>query len=274
MGHFSSTIVAVTGAGNGIGRAVALQLADEGAILGLMDCEAGALEATARQCRNRGVRVVSQSVDLTDFVATQAFAETLADFAGPPDAIFNIAGVLYNGTVAATPAEDFTQIIDTNLRGVIHGTKAFLPYVERSSCGHIVNVSSAFGLITAPGCSAYSATKYAVRGFTEALRMELRGAPVSVTCVFPGGVRTAIAARAGAAPGVDRARFVSSFAERVARTSPDVAAAAIVRGAARGSRTVLVGADARVAVGLSRLPGGGYEMLVNAIAGQRDSSDS
>ncbi|MDN5758751.1 MAG: SDR family NAD(P)-dependent oxidoreductase [Tomitella sp.] len=222
-------------------------------MLGLADSDAVALAATADECRARGADVLAAALDVADDAAVCGFAAALTDFAGQPSCVFTLAGMLYSGTVADTPSEDFARVIETNLLGVVHVVRAFLPHVLASGCGHFVTVSSAFGLVTAPGSSAYSASKAAVMRLSEALRMEMRNEPVTVTCVAPGGVRTAIAERAGVAPGVDHSAFAAAFSDRIARTSAERAAARILRGVERGRRTVYIGWDARLAALLTKL---------------------
>ncbi|WP_182348737.1 SDR family NAD(P)-dependent oxidoreductase [Tomitella gaofuii] len=250
--YFSGRPIAVTGAAHGIGRELALQLASRGATLGLADHEEVALAATADACRSRGAAVLAIPVDVADAVAVNDFAEQFSAFAGHAEGVFAVAGMLYSGTVADTPAEDFARVIDSNLLGVLHVVQAFAQHVRAADSGHIVTVSSAFGLVTAAGYSAYSASKAGVLALSDALRMELRDSGTSVTCAIPGGVRTGIARRAGTAPGVDHAAFVRSFTEHVARTPATTAAALILRGVQRHRCTVYVGADARAAAVLSK----------------------
>jgi short-subunit dehydrogenase len=158
--------------------------------------------------------------------------------------------------------------MDVDFWGVVNGTKAFLPHLIASGDGHLVNVSSLFGIMATPSQGAYNAAKFAVRGFTEALRQEMlvAGHPVKVTCVHPGGVRTAIARNAGAAPSRDQAALSEFFDRRLARTSAERAAKTILRAAERGRPRVLVGLDARVLDVLVRLTGSGYQRLSAGLA--------
>jgi short-subunit dehydrogenase len=161
---------------------------------------------------------------------------------------------------------DLEWLFGINFWGVVHGTKAFLPHLKQSGQGHVVNVSSVFGLIAVPGQGAYNAAKFAVRGFTECLRqeLELEGVNVSATCVHPGGIKTNIArkARFVARAGSPSREEMDEFFDRMARTMPEAAARAILRGVRRNARRVLIGADAYAIAALQRLLPTGYQALV------------
>lgn len=179
---------------------------------------------------------------------------------GRVDAVINNAGILYSGDVLDTEFTDFEHLMNVNFWGVVNGCKAFLPFVMASERGSVVNVSSAFGLMSAPGYSAYNSAKFAVRGFTESLRQEmlLSGKPVRVTCVFPGGIKTTIARSARVAATLDKAAVVESFESSIARTEPTEAARVILRGVERGRPRVLVGTDARIVDVITRIASSGY----------------
>ncbi|MDH6283793.1 SDR family NAD(P)-dependent oxidoreductase [Prescottella agglutinans] len=266
MGYFDRRVVAITGAGTGIGRELAIQLARSGAALALSDNAEGPPTETTERCANIGARVAATVVDVTDREAVSAFAASTVERFGRVDAVINNAGILYTGDVLASEYVDVERVMDVDFWGVMHGTKAFLPHLLQSDRGHVVNLSSAFGLMAAPGYSAYNAAKFAVRGFTEALRQEMEsaGRPVKVTYVFPGGVRTSIARTAAAAPGVDLGEVADSFDRRIARTDPAEAARVILRGVERGRARVLVGPDARVVDAVTRLLGLAYQWLLPA----------
>jgi NAD(P)-dependent dehydrogenase (short-subunit alcohol dehydrogenase family) len=204
------------------------------------------------------VKVTAARVDVADRAAVFAWAEQVASDHGRVNLVFNNAGVALGARVARMELADFEWLMGINFWGVVHGTQAFLPHLMRSGEGHVVNVSSVFGLIGFPGQAAYNAAKFGVRGFTEALRMELEieRLPVSASCVHPGGIRTAIArkARIGADEewDGDREQMEAEF-ERVARTTPEAAARVILAGVRRDARRILVGPDARVISGLQRL---------------------
>jgi len=253
----------VTGAASGIGRALAVELSRRGAHLALSDIDVAGLEDTARACRGaaRSALVELYELDVSDRAAVVQHAREVADALGPPALVINNAGVAVAGSVADTPFEDIDWLLGINLLGVINGSKAFLPHLVVSA-GHLVNISSVFGLVAPPYQSAYSTAKFGVRAFTESLRQEMlvAGLPVGVHCVHPGGVRTSIAANAryhitGAGDPV------STF-DRVARTTPEKAAGVILRGVERGRARILVGADAHLIELASRLLGPGYMGIV------------
>ncbi|ATE55202.1 SDR family NAD(P)-dependent oxidoreductase [Actinosynnema pretiosum] len=245
---FAGRVAAITGAGSGIGRALAVELAGRGARLALSDVDGAGLEATAERCRARGAEVSTRRLDVTEREDVLAWAgEVVARF-GAVDQVYANAGVAYYGEVAAESFEDVERVLDVNFWGVVNTAKAFLPHVIASGDGRLVTVSSLFGLIAMPAQSAYNASKFAVRGFTEALRQEMLVArhPVRVTCVHPGGVRTAVARSARAAEGLDAGALAANFDRRFALTSPERAAGVILGGVRRGRPRVLVGPDARV----------------------------
>jgi short-subunit dehydrogenase len=184
------------------------------------------------------------------------------------DLVVNNAGIALTGDVVDMGFKDVERILDVDFWGVAHGTMAFLPHLIASGEGTLVNISSLFGLIGMPGHSAYNAAKFAVRGFTEALRQELviSGAPVTVTCVHPGGIRTNIARNATAVGGHDAEALSRVFDEKLARTTPERAAEVILRGARRGRARVLVGADAKALDVLQRITGSGYQRVVTMAA--------
>ncbi|WP_440900588.1 SDR family NAD(P)-dependent oxidoreductase [Actinosynnema sp.] len=245
---FAGRVAAITGAGSGIGRALAVELAGRGARLALSDVDGAGLEATAERCRARGAEVSTRRLDVTKREDVLAWAGEVVTRFGAVDQVYANAGVAYYGEVAAESFEDVERVLDVNFWGVVNTAKAFLPHVIASGDGRLVTVSSLFGLIAMPAQSAYNASKVAVRGFTEALRQEMLVArhPVRVTCVHPGGVRTAVARSARAAEGLDAGALAANFDRRFALTSPERAAGVILGGVRRGRPRVLVGPDARV----------------------------
>ena len=263
MKSFYGKVCAVTGAGSGIGRAVALELASRGARLAVSDINEENLRATAEQCRRRAAgEAEAYRLDVADRAAVFAHADEVKDRFGAVNLVVNNAGVAMMGTIEETSIEDYEWIMGINFWGVVYGTKAFLPHLIASGDGHVVNVSSVFGLIAVPSQSGYNAAKFAVRGFTEALRQEvaIAGHPVGVSCVLPGGVKTSIARSARVAEG-DPEEMGAEF-ERVARTTPEAAARTIVEGVKRDRSRILVGADARVIDATQRVLGPGYQALV------------
>ena len=254
MDALQGRVVAITGAASGIGRALALEMARRGAHLALCDVDEAGLEETVRQVASH--HVSAERVDVADRGAVEAWAAHTVARHGRVDAIVNNAGVTVQETVAELTYDDLEWIVGINFWGVVHGTKAFLPLLLERGSGWIVNVSSVFGLIGFPGQSSYNATKFAVRGFTEALRWELEDTGVTVCSVHPGGVRTNIVrngrlyrdAMGRVPPSEMAARF-----ERVARTSPARAAKIIAEGMVRREPRILVGPDARFFDALQRI---------------------
>lgn len=263
MKEFADRVAVVTGAGSGIGRALAVALARRGARLALSDVRADDVAATAEMARSADVR--HYSLDVTDATAVRAHAhQVVADF-GSVDLVINNAGVSLTGDIVDMDLADLAWVLDTDYWGVVHGTKAFLPHVIESR-GHIVNVSSVFGLMAVPSQSAYNAAKFAVRGFTEALRMEmtLAGTGVSVSCVLPGGVATNVVRNSRVVGGLDHADLVTRFDKALATTSAETAAEVILRGVQRDKARILVGWDARAIEAMTRLLGPGYMRVVVA----------
>src|SRR5581483_1890991 len=238
----------VSGAASGIGRAVAHRLAAHGCPLALVDQNEEGLEATAETI---GTPVLKQRLDVRDRQATLAFAAEVADWAPTPiGMVFNNAGVATSAGVAEGSIEDHEWVLDINFGGVVSGCRAFLPILLRQNSGVIVNTSSVFGLLVWPYQSAYCASKFAVRGFTDSLRQELRGTGVHAINVHPGGIKTNIArnARYQGDPrgqGMTHEQAAQLF-DSLARTTPERAAEIIHDGVKAGKSRILVGADAYV----------------------------
>ncbi len=187
MSDFAGKVVVITGAGSGIGRALALNLAGQGAKLAISDVDTIGLAETTRLVEAIGAEVKSDHLDVTQREAVLEYADAVVAHFGKVNQIYNNAGIAYHGTFEKSEFKDFERVMDVDFWGVVNGTKAFLPHVIASGDGHIVNVSSLFGLLSMPGQSAYNSAKFAVRGFTESLRQEMLIAkhPVKVTCVHP-----------------------------------------------------------------------------------------
>jgi butyryl-CoA dehydrogenase len=268
MKDFRGRVAAVTGVGSGIGRALAIELARRGAHLALADIDDAGLAETVSRCDGHGVKITSQHLDVADRVAVYAWADRVVADHGAVNLIVNNAGVALGATVESMSYEDFEWLMNINFWGVVYGTKAFLPHLKASGEGHVVNLSSVFGLISVPSQSAYNAAKFAVRGFTDTLRMELEieGAPVSVTTIHPGGIKTNIARNARMDPSVtemagDPEKARRDF-ERLFITSPEKAARQILAAVQRDRRRALIGPDAKAIDFVSRLPAGVYQSVL------------
>jgi NAD(P)-dependent dehydrogenase (short-subunit alcohol dehydrogenase family) len=264
---YAGRVAVITGAGSGIGRALAVRLAGEGALLALLDLDGPAAADTARQCQEAGARARADAVDVTDQDSLARCAEEVAGEFGHVDLLFCAAGVIHTGTVQASGWDDTRRVIETNLLGAMGTVNAFLPYLLGSPAGRVVLCSSGFGIIAAPRFAAYSASKFGVRGYAAALAQEmaLGGHRVRVTCVYPGVVRTPILARGTFAEGEDAAANAGRF-DRLARTEPGEAAEVILRRARQGRARALVGADAHAAALAERVLGGAYQRVIPWIA--------
>jgi NAD(P)-dependent dehydrogenase (short-subunit alcohol dehydrogenase family) len=260
----SHTVVVLTGAASGIGRCLALELAGRGARLAISDIDGPGLQETADLVREAtGLEARVDKLDVRDRAAWATYAEAVIADLGGVDIVVNNAGVALSGDVVDMSDEQLDFVMDVDFWGVVHGTRAFLPHLIASG-GHVVNISSLFGLMAIPGQSAYNAAKFGVRGFTEALRQEMlvAGHPVSVTCVHPGGVKTAIARNAASAGQVDQQRSAEFFDKHLARTSAERAAEIIADGIRKDRARVLVGTDAKLLDLLVRVTGSGYQRFV------------
>jgi short-subunit dehydrogenase len=276
MKHFTDRVAAITGAGSGMGRALALALARKGCHLALADRNAAGLAETARlagaaapHVGGAPLRVTTRVLDVADRAAMFAWADDTAAEHGRVNLVFNNAGVALSSTVQGMDYADLEWIVGINFWGIVHGTKAFLPHLKAAGEGHIVNMSSVFGLFAQPGMSGYNATKFAVRGFTEALRQELdlMQCGVSATTVLPGGIRTNIAQSSRIAKNMvgfmieDEQQGRDKF-EKLMITTADEAARVILDGVRRNQRRVLIGRDARVADWLARMLPSGHQTLM------------
>jgi short-subunit dehydrogenase len=257
--------VAITGAGSGIGRSLAKRLSQLECGLALADIDEAGLRETAGMLA-AGTRCTTHRVDVADRDAIYQFAADTVAAHGAVDAIVNNAGVALAGTVEEISDENLEWIVGINFWGVVHGTRAFLPHLKQRPRAHVVNLSSIFGIVSAPRMSAYNATKFAVRGFTESLRQDLKGTSVVATCVHPGGIATHIArnARVDGSRSERRAHFATQFEKNLV-TSPDDAAERIVRGMARGEARVLIGNDAILGDLLARALPSAYDWLVGRL---------
>jgi NAD(P)-dependent dehydrogenase (short-subunit alcohol dehydrogenase family) len=269
MRTLTDKVVVITGAASGIGRALALGAAARGAVLALSDVDASGLEETARLVRQRTTREVhTELLDVRDRAGLRAYAEATHRRFGRVNVVVNNAGVALHGSFEEVEYEDFEWVMDIDFWGVVHGTKEFLPYLIAGGDGHLVNISSLFGLLGMPGQTAYNSAKFAVRGLTEALRQEMliAGHPVEVSCVHPGGIKTAIARNARATAGEDKQTFADFFDRKLARMPADRAAEVILEGVLANRPRIVVGTDAKVLDGLVRLVGARYQRVVARIS--------
>ncbi|PXW29944.1 UNVERIFIED_CONTAM: short-subunit dehydrogenase [Williamsia faeni] len=270
MKDFKGKVAVVTGAGSGMGRDLALQLAAKGALIAISDVNPAGLDETERLLKDQGAQVHSQLLNVAEREAVLEYADTVAAHFGKVNLVINNAGIAHHGEVEITEFKQYERVMDVDFWGVVNGTKAFLPYLIASGDGHIVNTSSLFGILATPGQSAYNAAKFAVRGFTESLyqEMKLAGYPVEVTCVHPGGIKTAIARNSTVSEGHDQSRAADFFDKKLARTSSPRAAEIIIAAIEKNRPRVLVGADAKVVDVLVRLGGSMYEVVMGKFGGR------
>ena len=271
MRTFDGKVVVITGAGSGIGRALALNLAARGAVLALSDKDEVGLLETAERCTARHAREVrTDKLDVSDREAMRSYAASVREEQGRVNVVVNNAGVALHGDFEETSYEDFEWLMGVNFWGVVQGTKEFLPHLIDSGDGHLVNISSLFGLMGMPGEAAYNAAKFGVRGFTEAVRMEMlvAGHPVRVSCVHPGGIRTAIARSARTTASQDPVAVARLFDKKLAKTSAEAAAQVIVDGMLKDKARIVVGNDAKVLDAYVRVVGARYQSTVAKVAGR------
>lgn len=245
----------ITGAGSGIGRGIAQSLAKCGCHLALADVSEPALAETAQLLGGGRIRISCHKLDVADRTAVAALPQAVMTQHGRVDLLFNNAGVALSGTFEQISETDFDWLIEINFGAVVRLTRAFLPHLKASDDARIVNISSVFGLISPPGQTAYSASKFAVRGFSNALRLELEGSNVGVTVVHPGGVATNIAENARRAAGTSNAEAAEQLelARRLLTMPPAEAGEIIVDAVERRAARVIVGGDAKAAALVERL---------------------
>ncbi len=272
MRDFLAKTIVITGAGSGIGKALALNFASKGAFVALSDINAEAVNQVADEVRAKGGRASSATLDVSDRAAMYAYAEQVRSEFGKVDIVINNAGVTVSERIDELSYDDFEWVMNINFWGVVYGTKAFLPYLKEARESYIVNISSLFGLLAYPTQGAYNASKFAVRGFTEALRYELADTGVTPICVHPGGIDTNIVRNAryhqGDDGSIDHDVAIKEF-NRMARTSPDEAANSIVSAILKGNRRLLIGNDAKLFDMLQRFMPGSYDRLVGFLLKQK-----
>jgi NADP-dependent 3-hydroxy acid dehydrogenase YdfG len=267
MEGFAGKVAVVTGAGSGIGQALAIELARSGAKVAISDVNTEGLAVTEKRILAIGAPVKADRLDVTEREAFELYADAVKAHFGKVNQIYNNAGIAFAGDVEVSGFKDIERVMDVDFWGVVNGTKVFLPHLIESGDGHIVNVSSIFGIFSVPGQAAYNAAKFAVRGFTEALRQEMALAkhPVKVTTIHPGGIKTGIARNMTAAEGIDVDELAKTFDKKLASTSPEKAAQIIMDGVRKNKARVLIGNDAKALDLIVRLTGSGYQKLFSGV---------
>ena len=270
MKDFKNKVAAITGAASGMGRTLALELARRGCHLALSDVNEKGLAETAALAGKLGVKVTTTKVNVASRDEVFAWADQVVRDHGKVNLIFNNAGVALGAFLETVKPEDFEWIMGINFWGVVWGTQAFLPHMKKAGEGHIVNTSSLFGLLSLPTQGTYNSSKFAVRGFTEALRQELdlEKCGVSATCVHPGGIATNIAMAGKIDPAMEKVTGVSVEQQKrranklINVTTAHSAALQILSAVEKNHRRVLVGPDARFLDKLVRLLGASYQSHV------------
>ncbi|MEE2691698.1 MAG: SDR family NAD(P)-dependent oxidoreductase [Pseudomonadota bacterium] len=265
---YEGKVCVVTGAGSGIGRALSLALAARGAALAISDIKPDALAETQALIDGKpSNRLRADALDVSDAAAVERYAPLVRESLGPADYVFNVAGLARIGAFKETPLSSIEKVMNVNYWGVVRMSKAFLPQLIETK-GGLINISSVFGLIAVPGQSHYCSSKFAVRGFSEAIAAELEEEGVRVTSVHPGGVATNIARNAvvdALPPGAGSAADVAANFDKIAITSAEAAAEVILKGAAKGKRRIIVGPDARLISFLQRLFPASYPKLLKVL---------
>jgi len=267
MEGFAGKVAVVTGAGSGIGQALAVELARSGASVAISDVDTEGLAVTEERLKAIGAPVKADRLDVTEREAFELYADAVKAHFGKVNQIYNNAGIAFAGDIEVSQFKDIEKVMDVDFWGVVNGTKVFLPHLIESGDGHVVNVSSVFGLFSVPGQAAYNAAKFAVRGFTEALRQEMlvAGHPVKVTTVHPGGIKTNIARNMTAVDGLDKDELAKTFDKKLANTTPEKAARIILEAVRKNKARVLVGPDATALDLIVRITGSGYQRLFSTV---------
>ena len=265
----------ITGAGDGIGRALAINLNARGIDLYICDISSERLAET-EQLLNPDLGSVSTAVvDCGTQGAIEAWAADIGNKVNTVEFLFNNAGVAYASEFRSATLDNFEWLMNINFWGVVWSTKAFLPLLEASPNGHLINISSIFGMVGIPTQSAYNSAKFAVRGFTESLQAEYRGSSLTVTCVHPGGISTNIAlrARTDGEPADTSAEERDASFRRVARTSSAKAAEVILKGTLAGRQRVFIGWDAWFMQILTKFLPTSYHLVTARLASRNDESN-
>jgi NAD(P)-dependent dehydrogenase (short-subunit alcohol dehydrogenase family) len=264
VNNFEHKVAAITGAGSGMGRSLAVQLTNLGCEVAVSDVNEAELDQTVTLL-NQTVKSSKHVVNVADREAIHAFAADVASDHGRVNLLFNNAGVSVTDTAEHMSYEDFEWLMDINFWGVVHGCKAFLPFLQQVDEAAIINTSSIFGTIALPTQSAYNASKFAVKAYTFSLRQELEDTHIGVSCVQPGGVRTNIVRSSRYVPpdneASTKAEFVESF-DSYPGISADEAARRILKGVSKNKARILVGGDANLVAILERIAPVGYMKLM------------
>ena len=267
------TKCAITGAGSGIGRELALNLAQRGCSLSLSDVNLTGLQETLELCaihqKKHASTIIHAQVDVTDKEQMRQWAQRTADELGGINLVINNAGVALGCPIEDMSYPDFERVMNINFWGMVYGTKEFLPLIKQSQDqGHIVNISSIYGWIGIPTQAAYNASKFAIRGYTECLRIELEieGCNVSTTSVHPGGIKTNVSKSAVMRPelsrlGIDMNTALQSY-DRFLIMPADKAAQVIIKAVEKNKRHVFVGIDAKFIAIMTRFMPSTYQILV------------
>jgi NAD(P)-dependent dehydrogenase (short-subunit alcohol dehydrogenase family) len=276
MEGFAGKVAVVTGAGSGIGQALAIELGRSGAHLAISDIDTEGLAATEERLKAIGAQVMSDRLNVTEREAVAVYADAVAQRFGNVHQIYNNAGIAFTGDIEVSEFKDLERVFDVDFWGVVNGTKEFLPHLIASGDGHVINISSVFGLLGMPGQAAYCAAKFAVRGFTEALTQEMAmaGHPVTVTCVHPGGIKTAIARNMTTAEGLDKQELARDFDTQLAKLTPEQAARIILEGVRKKKPQVLVGSDAKAFDLVTRVTGSAFQRFLPKLLARANKSAS
>jgi short-subunit dehydrogenase len=257
MKNLSNKVAAVTGAASGIGRALATNLAARGCHLALSDVNEQGLKETAGLISDKNVKVTTNVVDVANRDQVHQYADEVVKEHGKINIVINNAGVAVADSIEDVSYDDFEWIVGINFWGVVHGTKAFLPYIKKETEGHIVNISSINGIVPNPLNGPYCATKFAVKGFTETLKQELHGTGIGVTVVHPGGIKTDIVRNARfrkhVRPEMTKEKMATVYDDKLFKTTADQAALAIIAAIQNNKQRILIGGDAKLMDWVTRL---------------------
>ena len=270
MNPFSQKSAFITGAASGIGRGLAIELAKSGCDLALADINMDGLLETRNLIQANELKIELYQLDVSDRQSFYKLSEKVIEDFNGVQIVINNAGVSLNSTVERVSYENFEWIMGINFWGMVYGTKAFLPHLLAQKESWLVNISSIFGIIGIPSQSTYNASKFAIRGFTEALRQETYGTSVTVSCVHPGGVKTNIARSSRLESdmvGEEEKQMIIERFDKVARTHPEKAARIILTGMRKKKKRIMVGMDAKILAFLARLFPSGYDWLIRIGSG-------